>query len=395
MSVTRRAARRAAIATAAVLVLGGLTACSASGTPDSTPTAVTPESLWDTAAVHSLSLDISPDDSDAIIAAYRDTGEKTTARATVTIDGTSLDDVGVSIAGEPELDPEATETDLAGLPWLIRLDEFVEGQNVDGETELLLSANASSTALNESVALDLQAVAGLATQSAVSTRFTVNGGTPRLRLIVQNLGDEWIADQFDSADSLFVPRADGDYEYRGDSADAYAGVIDEVVGDAGTDRLANFLRFVDRSSDAAFAGKLNTWLDIDSFAAYLAFQKLVTGNGGPNARTALEYSSSSKVMVMVAWDFSTAFETSTVEGATDGPVPATLTKRFLAVPEFAEVYDQAVLDISSTLYDTGTAETFLDDRAAPLKQQATDLVPRAEINRESKALERKILARTP
>jgi len=391
----RRVGRSAAALAATALVLAGLAACSPSGDPDATPTTATPESLWDSTVVHSISLDISPDDSDAVIAAYRDTGSKISAHAAVTVDGESFDDVGVSIAGEPELDPAATEIDLVGLPWLIRLDEFVDGQNIEGETELQFSANTSSTALNESVALDLQAVAGLATQSAISTRFTVNGGDPKLRLVVQVVGDEWIADQFDSTDSLFVPRVGADYSYRGDDADAYEGVFDETVGDAGTARLARFLEFAEESSDAAFAKKLNNWLDIDSFAAYLAFQKLVTGDGGPDARTALEFGSSSKLMTLVAWDFSSAFLSSSTEGETDGPVPSSLTKRFLAVPEFAEVYDQALIDISSTLYDTGTAENFLDERDKALKSQASDLVPRAVITREAKALERQILARTP
>ena len=391
MRVTR-AARGIAIATGTALALVGLTACSGSSPDESSSTAV-PESLWDSAVVHTISLSISPDDSDAVIAAYRDNGTKTSARASVTVDGESLDDVGVSIAGDVELDPDSTETDLSALPWLIRLDEFVEGQNIEGDTELLLSANPSATALNESVALDLQGVTGLATQSAIWTRFTVNGGAPKLRLVVENIGESWISDQFDSADSLFVPRADGDYSYRGDKADSYEDVFDEVVGDAGTSRLAKFLEFVDESSDAAFAKKLNNWLDLDSFAAYLAFQQLVTEQGGPSARTALEFSSSSKLMTIVAWDFSEAF-TSDATG-TDGPVPTNLTERFLAVPDFAEIYDQALIDVSSTLYDTGTAESFLDDRTATLKKQASDLVSKAEINRESKSLEKKILARTP
>ena len=394
MSVTRRLLRSAAIAAASALALVSLTACTASDPAGSPTAAVVPDFLWDATAVHSIALDISPDEFDAIVASYRESGARDWARASITVDGTSLDDVGVALADSATLDPDSTDVDLAGLPLVISFDKFVDGQQLDGETALRLSANASATGLNESVALELLAITGLSTESAVPTSFTVNGGTARLRLAVQQLDEAWVADQFDAGDSLYLAQPGGDFRYRGDSADAYDGTFEQVAGSTDSAPLARLLKFAEKSSDSAFADDLHTYLDVDSFAAYLAFQKLVRQDDGPRARTALEYSDTTKLITVVPWDLSSAFTASDSSGA-DGPVPDALAARFLAVPEFVEVYDQAVIDATSLLFDTGTAESILDDQTAVLTAQASDLVSKRDTRRESKALDEKILSRSP
>ena len=394
MPVTSRARRGVVVAAVAVIALAGLTACTAS-TPDDASAVVVPSSLWDSTAVHSISLDIAPADSDAIIAAYLADGTTEWARASVTVDGTSLDDVGVAIAGAPALDPDATETDLAGLPWLIRFDEFVDGQNIEGETELRLSGNKSSTALNESLSLELLAIAGLATESSVPTSFTVNGGSPRLRLVVQQLDQEWVADQFDAGDLVYAAQPGGDFSYRGDDAVAYDGSFDQVAGADDPAPLARFLKFVENSSDTAFATQLQTYLDVDAFAVYLAFEDVVREGDGPQSSTALEYSDTTKLMTVIPWELSASFSTTGSEVTAAGAIPSALTARFLAAPEFAEVYEQAVLDANSLLFETGTAESILADQTAVLTEQASGLVSTKEIRAASKALKEKLDARTP
>ncbi|MEZ5207632.1 MAG: hypothetical protein R2690_11800 [Acidimicrobiales bacterium] len=46
------------------------------------------------------------------------------------------------------------------LPWLIKFDKFVDGQDHDGVEELVIRSNVTETALNEAVALDLMELAG-------------------------------------------------------------------------------------------------------------------------------------------------------------------------------------------------------------------------------------------
>ena len=55
------------------------------------------------------------------------------------------------------------------IPWLVKLDEFVDDQNHDGLDEFVIRSNSSMTALNEAVALELLDLAGLASQDAIAT----------------------------------------------------------------------------------------------------------------------------------------------------------------------------------------------------------------------------------
>ena len=49
----------------------------------------------------------------------------------------------------------ASADEPARLPWLIRLDRNVDGQNHLGVTDLIVRSNNSQTSLNEAVALEL------------------------------------------------------------------------------------------------------------------------------------------------------------------------------------------------------------------------------------------------
>src|SRR5690606_37777149 len=97
---------------------------------------------------------------------------------------------------------EATE-----LPWLIRLDKFVDGQNLAGRTDLVVRSNSTASSLNEAVALDLLAEAGLASHQAAAAAFSVNGAPARLRLVVENLDEFWETEHFPAAGHLYKSEA--------------------------------------------------------------------------------------------------------------------------------------------------------------------------------------------
>ena len=93
---------------------------------------------------------------------------------------------GRDVFASDEVDsPEPMQSALSaeepeGLPWLIRLDKYVDDQNHNGVFNLVIRSNRSATALNESVALELLDAAGLASQRATPARFTVNDRAPTL-----------------------------------------------------------------------------------------------------------------------------------------------------------------------------------------------------------------------
>ena len=340
---------RRRVAPAAALALGLLTGCAATGDDttgvaavETSSTADEPDDLdvasaaadsaatgdlggvgtLDSSVVHEIAVSFDTADYDAMIEAYSSTGDKEWIVATVTIDGVTYDEVGLRLKGNSSLrgitgegpvgTSNASADDPASLPWLVRLDKYVDDQNHEGLTDLVVRSNTSSTSLNEAVALELLELAGLASQDAIATTFSVNGGEPTLRLVIEHPDDEWMVESFDAGGALYKAESTGDYSYRGDDPESYDEVFDQEAGNDNADLtpLIDFLEFINDADDAAFDSELTKWLDVDAFATYLAMQELVDNFDdidGPGNNSYLYYDTGTGRFTVVAWDHNLAF----------------------------------------------------------------------------------------
>ena len=458
-------------------------------TSTDSPTVAEDEGLdvFDTSVVHEVSMSYDQEDYDAMIQTFTETGEKEWIEVTVTIDGETYERAGARLKGNSSLaglggsfgpggglppgqaadededtggttttDDERADAAQGGgrgggpsgsaaadapadLPWLVRLDEFVEGQDHQGYEDLVVRSNGSETSLNEAVALDLLEEAGLASQEAVATSFTVNDGEPTLRLIIEHPDDDaWYEEAFDTTGALYKAESTGDWSYRGDDPAAYEDVFDQEGGSDVTDLtpLIELLQFIDESDDETFAEELPERVDVEAFATYLAMMDLV-GNfddiDGPGNNAYLWYDVETEQFTIVPWDMNLAFggmglgfgggdfpqgppgggdppadlslpegfdPEEPPEGFDPGQLPGgvgggpgggfgrsnALVQRFHDNPEFEELYQQALTDLRASLYDSGTADEILAARVATLNDHATDLVDGDTITSEAEAI---------
>lgn len=269
-------------------------------------------SIFDPTVVHEIAVDIDPDVLTELIATYADTAAKDWASASVTIDGQVFENVGIKLKGNSSLQGLTADSDPTSLPWRIRLDKYVEGQELDGYTDFAIRPNGSESSFNEAVALDLLAAAGLATEKAIATSFSVNGADAVLRLTVQNLDETWVTEQFPDAGAdsvLYKVDSNVDWSYQGDDAD-YSDSFDIKAGPTNYAPLAALLDLVNNGSAEEIAEQLPTMLDIDSFATYVALEDLI-GNfdtiSGPGNNGYLFWDSSTEMFTVVAWDHDRAY----------------------------------------------------------------------------------------
>ena len=396
--------------------------------------------VLDSSVVHEIVVTFDEDAYDAMIETYSATGDKEWIEATATIDGVTLEQVGLRLKGNSSLRGLGTDSgaqgatvsadDPAGLPWLIRFDKYVDGQDYDGLYDLVVRSNNTETSLNEAVALDLLALAGLASQDAIAVSFSVNGSEPALRLVIEHPDDVWIEDNFEDDGALYKAESTGDYSYRGDDPDSYDEVFDQEAGKDNEDLtpLIEFLDFINNSNDATFNAELADHLDVESFATYLAIQDLIDNFddiNGPGNNSYLYYDSETEAFTVVAWDHNLAFGVQNNDGfragggpgrqpvgvdaagaapsgaapggmtpdqdAVGGPgggrvQPNVLVDRFLANPEFAALYDQALVDLDAALYESGDASEVLATWVAVLS--TSDLVDADTIAVEAAAISR-------
>jgi spore coat protein CotH len=323
----------------------------------------------DAQLVHEIAVSFDQGAYDAMVEAYSASGDKEWIEAAVAIDGSTYEKAGMRLKGNSSLggrimtkgpendqgtpvagamppdedtffnsddsqatpvagsqapDGESSLNEMNGegnweeperLPWLIRLDKFVDDQDHDGLKELVIRSNGSKTSLNEAVALDLLAAAGLASQLAAYTGFSVNGSDPALRLAIEHPNDDWMELRFSKDGLLYKGEATGDYTYRGDDPTSYNEVFDLEAGGTGDDAvdmkpLIEFLDFLNNSDDQTFASEIEKRFDVPQFAIYEAMM-LLTNNfddlSGPGNNGYLYFDPEATQFTVVPWDMNLAF----------------------------------------------------------------------------------------
>jgi spore coat protein CotH len=379
-------------------------------------------SLFDASIVHDIEITFDQKAYDEMIATFQSSGTKEWITGTITIDGVTLRNIGLRLKGNSSLmglrnnnggraggpGGNASASSPNTLPWLVRLDKYVDGQSYDGYPSFVIRSNNTTSALNEAVALELIGLTGQATQLAFSTRFSVNGGAEVLRLAIENPDDVWDEANFDNDGILYKAESGGDYSYRGDDPKSYDEIFDQETD---TDRenltpLIEFLEFINKSDDATFAAELSQHLDVEAFARYLAGQELVVNQDdidGPGNNSYLRFDSKTGLMTIVSWDLNLSFGSMGGGGTrTNGAVPAApgarpggaaapgfrgrsniLVERFLANSTFAASYQTALVEMRAELYASGKATEILNRWTELLRTQASDLVPAATLTQEA------------
>lgn len=308
--------------------------------------------FFNTENIHTIDVAFEDADYQQMLSTYAETGDKEWIEADVTIDGTLIENVGLRLKGNSSLrglggtqtavvdegDGTADSNSPEGLPWLIRLDKYVDDQSYSGRVDFVVRGNNTETSLNEAVALAMLAEAGVTAQQAAFTAFSVNGSSPSLRLVVDSPDDElWNAEIFGGGNT-YKADSEGDYSYRGSDATSYLDVFTQRTGVEDMTPVIEFLDFINNSSDEEFAQDLSQHLDTEGFATYLAAQDLIRNNDaidGMGNNSYLHFDSNTNTMSIVAWDHNLAFAAMGADGGPGGGFQPD-TQQSGTMPDFAQ-----------------------------------------------------------
>ena len=116
---------------------GGTSGTAGSGAPVPGPAdqdgATADGAFFDASTVHSIAIEVDDTALRTMLQTFVDTGDKEWISGTVTVDGQAFDDVGIKLKGNSSLKGVTADSAAELLPWRIRLDKFVDGQNLEGE----------------------------------------------------------------------------------------------------------------------------------------------------------------------------------------------------------------------------------------------------------------------
>jgi len=378
-------------------------------------------------SLHSVEITVDQSAYQEMITAYTSNQTKNWIEAAVTVDGVAHEKAGLKLKGNSSLQGISADTAPQQLPWLVRFDKFVDGANHEGMTRMVIRAGATTSALNEAVALDLLATTGLASEKAAHISLSINGSDPVLRLTCQDLDESWVGQNFDVAGLLYKAESTGDYTYRGTDESAYKDVFDQETGKANLTPLIEFLQFINESSDADFQSGLAQRVDVDKMVTYLAFEDVIDNFDditGPGNNSFLWWAEQANQMTVVAWDHNCAFGLKPGAGVGqrwrgDGGQPPggggqppggaggqqppdagqqpgdgggrgtranALVDRFNSLMD-GETKVSAERDrLKQELYTSGVAQTILDARAKVLTDQAGSLIEQSSVEADAQRI---------
>ncbi|MBH0120010.1 CotH kinase family protein, partial [Rhodococcus sp. CX] len=308
--------------------------------------------LFDSSVQHEVSLEITDAEYRDMITTFQKTGDKKWVTADLTIDGTFVDDVSVRLKGNSTLmgvrgddarpggsgfrppegmelpegfefpedfDPgrmggmmsSASEDDPTSLPLLISFDENVSGRAYQGMTEL--SVRPGTPVLNEAMALSLTAETGQPTQRYAYTVYSINDSATTTRLLLEHPDDGYANSLFDGNGYLYKADASSRFEYVDDDQSSYADRFKQInaVGSGNLQPIVNFLKWMDAASDEEFDAHLGDWVDVESFARYVATQNLLVNGddmAGPGQNYYLWYDLGTEKFTVVSWDLNLAMQ---------------------------------------------------------------------------------------
>lgn len=207
---------------------------------------------------------------------------------------------------------QLSEDEPAKLPWLISFNEFSAGRAYQGHFLIALRPKSagSATAVNESLAMELTAQAGQTTQDYTLAGVSVNGSKSVPRKLVDIPDIPWANNHGNGV--LYKARAGGSFDYVGEDPTDYLVSFEQINAKDSYDLqpVIDLVRFVSKSDDEEFGKKLDDYLDVKSFARYLALQKLISNGdaiGGPGNNYYLWYDVEKGRFTVLSWDLNLSF----------------------------------------------------------------------------------------
>lgn len=130
--------------------------------------------------------------------------------ANITVNGTTYNNVAIRAKGNSSLSQLVMDDTTDRYSFKIKFDEYVDGQNLDGLSKLVLNNNMSDpTYMKEYLSYKLLDSLGVPTPECAYAHITVNGEEWGLYLAVEPIEEEFIARNYGSTNgNLYKPESD-------------------------------------------------------------------------------------------------------------------------------------------------------------------------------------------
>ncbi len=242
------------------------------------------------------------------------------------------------------------------LPLAVSFDKYEDDVAYQGREELAIRpARTGGTNLNEAIALQLIADSGQVSQDFTWVRFRVNDYPTTTRLVIEN-PDKRYAEAIGMGSSvLYKSRSENRFRYRGEEDSNYERDFDQInaKNTHGMTPVIELLKWLDAVSIEDFDRELADWVDVESFAYYVATQDLLQNfddMSGPGKNFLLWYDLTDEKFTVTSWDMNLSLGTGNFLGGFGYGYGNTLKERFVR----SELFQPEIQKARETLLQSWT-----------------------------------------
>ncbi len=269
-------------------------------------------------------------------------------------------------------------------PFKIDLNQFVKDQSIDGLSKLNLNNNFSDrTQVRETLAYEFFRRMGIPTPRTALAKVTLKlEGTEKvlgLYTLAEQLDTNFLKDHFGTREGMLLKPegARGGITYAGDTWSRYERSYDPKgkPTPAEKERLIAFAKLVHQADDVTFKKEIGDFLDIDSFAKFLA-TTVVSSNGDSLLAMGHNFyiwrNPKTNKFHYLPWDLNMAFGGFPI----GDPVKLSVKKpysgemklldRFLALPEGRAAYEKACREGTKVLTELNALHDSVAAAAKPI-----------------------------
>jgi spore coat protein CotH len=366
--------------------------------------------LFDLDEAHSINLTISNENYRLIMEDYLNNGLKTWVAANIEIDGTLISNIGVRLKGNSTLrelsrnsrgwgrrNPmsNASFDNPSTLPLAVSFDKYEDGLAYQGREELAIRpARAGGTNLNEAIALQLIADSGQVSQDFTWVRFRVNDYPTTTRLVIENPDKRYAEAIGMGSGVLYKSRSENRFRYRGEEDSDYENDFDQINAKStqGMSPVIELLKWLEAVSIEDFDRELADWVDIESFAYYVATQDLLENfddMSGPGKNFLLWYDLTDEKFTVISWDMNLALGTGNFLGGFGYGYGNFLKERFVRSELFQPEIQKAREALLQSWTDRNSAVRTLDklSESVPLSDALTEEQALRDLSRVRRSLQ--------
>ena len=285
------------------------------------------------------------------------------------------------------------------IPYLIKFDEYESGQTYQGHSFLSLRTYgmaSDNSMLQEPVTNAMFRLVGLPAALTSYAGLQLNDEPETLYVLSEVLNDEsYLERNFSNPNGiLFKAELGSSLAYVDDDPSSYVSSFSQETreNDAGYAPLIEFIHFLDASDDATFEQELPNYLDVDSFATYLAVNDLLVNTDsliGMNNNYYLYYDDTIEQFILLYWDGNeslgklaggnnTTFDLYFTSGTGVNPGMRgmggqnTLLERFMSIPAFKALYESELKQVYQQVYLSNAITAQINQYAALIRSANVD-----------------------